>query len=77
MMPFCQILATACFFVVMFKRKISATKWRALVLLVCGTILVSNPDAMTAGKDRAQDEGGSDTDVNSAAMIHAGDKLLG
>jgi solute carrier family 35 (UDP-sugar transporter), member A1/2/3 len=39
-----KILVTAVFFVILFQRKISATRWRALVLLVCGVILVSNPD---------------------------------
>ncbi len=66
-----KILATACFFVVMFKRKISATKWRALVLLVCGTILVSNPSAM--GRTNGSGDGnGSDT-----VGTNAGNKFIG
>lgn len=43
-----KILATAIFFTILFKRQLSDTKWRALVLLVCGTILVSNPDGQSS-----------------------------
>ena len=43
-----KILATAVFFTILFKRQLSDTKWRALVLLVCGTILVSNPDGQSS-----------------------------
>eukprot|EP00808_Paulinella_micropora_P028374 g52000.t1 len=39
-----KILTTAVFFVVLLGRPLSNTKWRALVLLICGVILVSDPD---------------------------------
>ena len=55
-----KILATACFFVVLFKRSLSDTKWRALILLVCGTILVSNPDGNMNNKTAGDGANGSD-----------------
>jgi|TARA_B110000008_G_scaffold199444_1_gene197992 UDP-sugar transporter A1/2/3 len=55
-----KILATACFFVVLFKRSLSDTKWRALILLVCGTILVSNPDGNMNNKTPGDGANGSD-----------------
>jgi solute carrier family 35 (UDP-sugar transporter), member A1/2/3 len=58
-----KILATACFFVILFKRPLTDTKWRALVLLVCGTILVSNPDAKISSKN--EDSSGNSNEFGS------------
>ena len=55
-----KILATACFFVVLFKRSLSDTKWRALILISCGTILVSNPDGNMNNKTAGDGANGSD-----------------
>ena len=64
-----KILATACFFVVLFKRPLSDTKWRALVLLVCGTILVSNPDAKRSSNDDNSNGFGSKLIGYAAVLI--------
>lgn len=49
-----KILTTAAFSVLLLRRKISATKWRALVQLVLGCILVTVPQMTGVGEEESQ-----------------------
>jgi solute carrier family 35 (UDP-sugar transporter), member A1/2/3 len=64
-----KILVTAIFFVLLFQRKISPTKWRALILLVLGVVLVADPDHMRVSERVTTPKGGFDIFVGYSAVL--------
>jgi solute carrier family 35 (UDP-sugar transporter), member A1/2/3 len=53
-----KILTTAGFSVIVLKNSLSATKWRALALLVLGCILVASPSFKNSGSSSTEGEAG-------------------
>ena len=64
-----KILVTAICLVLLFQRKISPTKWRALILLLLGVVLVADPDHTRVNERLTTPKDGFDISVGYSAVL--------